>query len=167
MKFRGFRGGCALGPVFALVIVLSGCGSSGETAAEEVPRLTKAQLAKRLGEICSEHTYEQVDAVEKFDKEHGWPHDPGRENLSEAQLEAELTMVIVPIVRDTIHDFRAKLRPPLSEEAKLEALYKALEHGIEVSEEDPSWVTETTAKEPFRHARLMSAKLGTPLCGQA
>lgn len=129
--------------------------------------MTKAKLAERLGEICSEHTYEQVDAVEKFDKEHDWPYGSRREEASEAQLEKELMVVIVPIVRDTIHDFETKLRPPRSQEARLEAFIGALEHGIEVSEEDPGWVTGTVAEEPFRRARFLSVALGTPLCGQA
>jgi len=156
-----------LGALATFLLLLNGCGGGSERAAEQVPRMTKAQLTKQLAEICSEHTYEQVDAVEKFDKQHGWPYGSAHENVSENQLEKELTVVIVPIVRETIQDIEEKLRPPHGEEAKLEAFIGALEHGIQVSEEDPSWVTGTTSEEPFRRARLLSVALGTPLCGQA
>lgn len=155
--------------LFLLVLVFAGCGGGGksETGAGTPPRLTEAQLGEKLGDICQEHTDEQVVAIEKFDEEHGWPHGAAHEKASEAQLEKELTVVILPIVRDNIHDLENEVRPPHGEEAKLEAFYRALEHGIEVSEEDPSWVTGTTSEEPFSEARELSAALGTAYCGQA
>lgn len=157
--------------MLSLAIVLaiwsSGCGTGNARTEETVPRLTKTQLGERLGDICQKHTDQQVIAVENFDKEHGWPYGSSHEKASENELEKELTAVILPIVRDNIHDLKSKIRPPRSEEAKLEAFYGALEHGIEVSEEDPSWVTGTTAKEPFSKARELAWALGTAYCGQA
>ena len=169
MRVRSLRSAIAAGVVIALAVVLAGCGSGSDTVTETVPRLTKAQLGEKLGDICQEHTDRQVIAIERFAKEHGLPFGPQTEEvtISEATLEKELLVVILPIVRDNIHDLKAKLRPPRSEEAKLEAFYKALEHGIAVSEEDPSWVTGTTRKEPFHKARDLSWALGTAYCGQA
>jgi hypothetical protein len=157
------------GVVLVLVLVFAGCGGGGEskTGTEAAPRLTDAQLAEKLGDICQEHTDRQVVAIERFDKKHGLPYGAAHEKADEAQLEKELTVVILPIVRDNIRDLERKLRPPRSEEAKLESFYSALEHGIEVSEEDPSWVTGTTSEEPFAEARELSAALGTAYCGQA
>ena len=73
--------------------------------------------------------------------------------------------MILPIVRDNIHDLE-KLRPPRSQEADFKAFLGALRHGIEYSERDPSWLTRGST-EPFIRARELSAKLGTALCGQA
>lgn len=169
MNARQLRNHFVSGVVAALLLALVGCGggSSGEATAEQVPRWSKAKFAAKLGDICQEHTDHQVVAIEKFDKKHGWPYGPAHEKASDAQTEKELVMVILPIVRDNIHDLRNKLHPPRSEEAKLDAFYEALEHGIEVSAEDPSWVTGSTSKEPFMRARALSLALGTPLCGQA
>ncbi len=129
--------------------------------------MTEKKLGERLGEICQEHTDRQVIAIERFDKMHGLPYGPAHEKASDAQLEKELVVVILPIVRDNIRDLKRELRPPPSQEAKLKAFYKALEHGIEFSEEEPNWVTDPAPTEPFMKARLLSAALGTPLCGQA
>lgn len=166
MGLRGLKAVLALGATI-LAAVPAGCGGgSSEPAAETAPPMTKAQLAKNLGDICQEHTDRQVIAIEKFDKQHDWPYGSAHEKASHKQLEKELVVVILPIIRDNIHDLKAKLRPSPSQEAKLEAFYGALEHGIEFSEKDPSWVTGTS-KEPFMRARSLSWALGTPLCGQA
>jgi hypothetical protein len=158
----------ALCLTFISLPAIAGCGGgSREATAEQVPRLTKAQLANKLSDICEEHSYRQVGAVEEFDKEHGWPYGSHRENATEKQLETELTVVILPIVRNTIREIEGRVRPPRSEEAKLEAFIGALEHGIQVSEDEPIWVTGTTGEEPFRRARALSWALGTASCGQA
>lgn len=151
-----------------LVLVAGGCGSSEggqDGAAADQPRLGKAQLAERLGDVCQEHTDRQVIAVERFDREHGIPYGPAHEKATAAQLEQELVRVILPIVRATIRDVQ-ELRPPVEEEARFQAFVEALEHGVAASEEDPSWIA-TGATEPFMRARAASAALGTYYCGQA
>jgi hypothetical protein len=156
-----------LGAVAALLFALNGCGGSNEPATETVPPMSNTRLAEKLGDICQEHTDTQVEAIEKFDKEHGLPYGTAHEKAGPAQLEKELTVVILPIVRDNIHDIESKLRPSPSQEATLKAFIGALEHGIEFSEEKPGWVAGSVPVEPFNRARLLSVKLGTPLCGQA
>lgn len=149
----------------ALLATLAGCGGGEATTVREAPRLTKAQLVNELGDICQEHTDYQVEAIERFDKKHGYPYGFHHEDASHAQLEEELVKVILPIVRDNIHDLE-KLRPSHRQEADFEAFLQSLEHGIAFSEKDPSWVIDGTP-EPFAKARALSWKLGTPLCGQA
>lgn len=154
-----------MGVVLAFVCFLAGCGGDGETTVAQTPRLTKAQLVKKLGGTCQEHTDRQVVAIEKFDKQHGIPYGIHHEDATGRDLEQELVKVILPIVRDNIHDLE-KLRPPRSQEADFEAFLQALQHGIAYSERDPSWLTSGST-EPFMKARELSAKLGTALCGQA
>lgn len=157
---RTYRGS-ALAAVL-IAVVLAGCGGAGETEGDSiVPPLTKQQLVRKLGDICQEHTDRQVIAVERFEKRNGIP--VGRPTPSE--LEQELVEVILPIVRDTVHDVGA-LRPPASERGEFKSFLRALEHGIEASEEDPSWIAGAGG-EPFMKARETSAALGTYYCGQA
>jgi len=166
MRFGGLMAAFATGAA-VLVLALVGCGGGSEPATETVPPMTEAKLAEKLGDICQEHTDRQVIAIEKFDKKHDLPYGPTHEKASPAQLEKELIVVILPIVRDNIRDLERELRPPPSQEANLKDFLKALEHGIEFSEKDPNWVTDSATTEPFMKARLLSVKLGTPLCGQA
>lgn len=144
-----------------LILALAGCGG-GSQPEETVARLTKGQLIHRLGAICQAHTDRQVIAREKWQKKEGLPLP---ENASRAQLEKELVVVILPIVRDTIHDL-GQLHPSTRQEATFREFVKALEHGVAVSEKNPSWVA-TASFEPFSEARALSAELGTALCGQA
>jgi hypothetical protein len=149
-----------------LLAALAGCGASASSDQAEGPSpLTEKQFANRLGDLCQEHTDRQVVAIERFDKEHGMPFGPAHEDASRSQLELELTVVILPIVRDTIHDL-GRLRPPAGEAAEFGAYVRALEHGVAVSERDPGWAA-TEKFEPFRQAREASAALGTYYCGQA
>jgi hypothetical protein len=153
-----------------LLLALAGCGGGGsstEESTETVQYLTKAQLAERLGDMCQAHTDRQVVAREAWQKKNGFPPP---EDASRAQLEKELVVVILPIVRDTIHDVgtlhAGKLYPSPQQQKKLAEFRKALEHGVKASEEDPSWVA-TNEGEPFSRARTLSADLGTVFCGQA
>jgi hypothetical protein len=160
-----YRRRILLGVVLGLTCFLAAFGGDGETTVAQAPRLTKAQLVKELGDTCQEHTDRQVVAIEKFDKQHGIPYGIHHEDATDQELEQELVKVILPIVRDNIHDLE-KLRPPHSQEADFKAFLGALQHGIEYSERDPSWLT-TGSTEPFMKARELSAKVGTALCGQA
>lgn len=151
------------GIALLLALVAAGCGGSSEEVTEEaVPRLSKGQLIHKMGVICQAHTDRQVVAREKWQKKEGLPlaEDAGRK-----QLERELVVVILPIVRDTIHKM-GQLHPPQKQEKTFEEFVEALEHGVAASEKNPSWVA-TASFEPFSDARTLSAELGTALCGQA
>ena len=161
----GVRGNVVAVVVLA-VLVLGGCGGGSEPTAETAPPLTKPQLVKKLGAVCQEHSEDQVEALERFDKKHGIPYGVNREKVTDPQIEKELVVVILPIVRDTIQDIKQKLNPNARQKPTLEAFLEALEYGVRRSAEDPSWLA-TGDWEPFRRARLLSWKLGTALCGQA
>jgi hypothetical protein len=146
--------------VLSLPAVLIGCGDSGASEMT-APRRTAQELAFQMGRICQNHTDRQVAAIARFEKRYGLDH----EHLSARELEQELVQVILPIVRDTIHDV-GRLRPPAAEQGRLKAFLGALEHGVSASEADPSWIA-TGSFEPFSRARQLSAALGTYYCGQA
>lgn len=152
---------CLLALGSLLLLALVGCGGSSQPE-ETVVRLTKGQLIHKLGAICQAHTDRQVVAREKWQKKEGLP---SAENAGRPQLEKELVVVILPIVRDTIHDL-GRLHPAAQQEATFKEFVKALEDGVAVSEKNPSWVA-TGSFEPFSDARRLSGELGTALCGQA
>lgn len=158
-----------LGILFGLALLaLAGCGSGDAETVEgppPAPRMTKAQLAERMGDICQEHTDLQVIEIERFEKKHGLPPS-SQEDVPAPQLENELVYVMLPIVRDTITDLRRELRPPKAQEKTFEEFLGALEHGVEYSEKDPSWLP-TGSEEPFSDARRLAWELGTAYCGQA
>jgi hypothetical protein len=152
----------AIAAAIAAAMALVGCGNGdGGATAVVPPPLSKPRLAERMGDICQAHTDRQVVAVSRFEKQHGIPSG----KADQKQLEMELVLVILPIVRDTIHDV-GRLRPPADEQSEFDAFIKALEHGVAVSERDPSWIA-TGDFEPFMRARETSAALGTYYCGQA
>lgn len=158
-----------------LLLALAGCGSGGaesttgthEERTKAAKYLTKEQLVEKLSAICQEHTERQVVVREAWQKKHGFPP---AEKAGRAQLEKELVVVILPIVRDTIHDVGllhlGKLNPSPQQAKELQEFRKALVHGVNASVKDPSWVA-TYKGEPFARARALSAEIGTALCGQA
>jgi hypothetical protein len=162
MMHRQGRYLLAFGALLLLLLALAGCGGSSQPE-ETIVRMTKKQFVYKLGWVCQHHTDRQVFNREQWQKKEGLP---STEKASRAQLEKELVVVILPIVRDNIHDLRAKLHPPQNQEATFKEFLQALEHGIAVSEKNPSWVA-TGSFEPFSEARELSGKLGTPFCGQA
>jgi hypothetical protein len=161
-KTAGALFALSIGSLVLLLAALAGCGGGEEVAEETVPRLNEKQLTRKMSAVCQEHTERQVLVRENWQKKEGLPpaEDAGRK-----QLERELVVVILPIVRDTIHDLH-QLHPAQKQEATFKEFIAALEHGVAYSEKDPSWLV-TGTEEPFSEARELSWKLGTALCGQA
>jgi hypothetical protein len=157
----------ALATIVVLLLAISGCGGGDGSAtaekAAEPPRLTKQQLVDRLGEICQDHTELQVDERERFGKKNGIP-SPEKATL--AEYEREIVEVILPIVRDTIHDVE-QLRPPRAEEAKLAAFVSALKGAVATTQKHPNELAEEAGEEPFHSARSTAADLEAYFCGQA
>lgn len=156
--------------LFALFLIallgLVGCGGgdSEGTAAALPPRLTKAQFVKRMNDVCFKNSQEQQRRVDAFKRRHGIPAAivpslPVQEKM--------IVKIVLPTVHRTIPELE-ELRPPKSQEATMAAFLQALERATQITEKTPRWLAEPSKEyEPYMRARLLAAKIGTYLCGQA
>ncbi len=145
---------------------LVGCGSGDaqtETASEP-PRLTKAKFIERMNAVCFKNSQQQQREVDAFKRKHGIP---AAVVPSLSAQEESILKIVLPTVRRTIPELE-ELRPPNSEEATMKAFIRALDRATDISEKTPRWLAEPSKDyEPYMPARLLAAKIGTYLCGQA
>jgi hypothetical protein len=160
--------GIAASLMLAFVLALGGCGGDDGVTAEkpaEPARLTKQQLLKKMAEICEEHSERENVAVGKYDKKYKVPTGLDREEATDAELEREYRVVILPLIKDKIRDLEA-LRPSQEQEAKFQAFIRAMKRGVKFTEKDASFVSYSVRSEPFYHARERSVELGSVACGE-
>jgi hypothetical protein len=145
----------------------AGCGGSDEsqsTAASAPPRLTKAQFVEQMNAVCYKNSEDQQRMFYAFKRKRGY--SAGAVPPIPVQ-EIYIRRIVLPTVRRTIPELES-LRPPKSQEARLEAFIRALDRATDISEKTPRWLVEPSKDyEPYMPARLLAAKIGTYLCGQA
>jgi hypothetical protein len=144
----------------------AGCGGDGseDTAAASPPRLTKPQFVKRMNDVCFKNSQEQQRRVDAYKRSHGIPVTAVP---SLPVQEKVIVQIVLPTVRRTIPELE-EFRPPKSQEATMDDFLHALERATEISEKTPRWLAEPSKNyEPYMRARLLAAKIGTYLCGQA
>jgi hypothetical protein len=171
----------ALGVAFAvLAIIVGGCGggdgnsetgggsgseSTSESSSKSTSSLSKAEFVKKGNAICAKGEKEVEEGVEKFGKEN---------NLSEKrppsakQVGQLVEKVLLPTVRRQLDEIRA-LGIPSGDEKEVEAIFAAVEEGIEKTEEDPSVFTEEglgPSSGPFAKANKLSREYGLTVCGK-
>jgi hypothetical protein len=150
-----------------LLLGFAGCGGSDETtstAAPAQPRLTKAQFVEQMNAVCHKNSEDQQRMFYAFKRKRGY--SAGAVPPIPVQ-EIYIRRIVLPTVRRTIPELEA-LRPPKSQEARMEAFVRALDRATDISEKTPRWLAEPSKDyEPYMPARLLAAKIGTYLCGQA
>jgi hypothetical protein len=143
---------------------LAGCGGGDSADSAPPPRLTQAQFVKKMNDVCFKNSQEQQRRVDAYKRSHGIsaavvPPVPVQEKI--------IVEIVLPTVHRTIPELE-ELRPPKSQEATMESFLQALERATEISEKTPRWLVEPSKDyEPYMRARLLAAKIGTYLCGQA
>lgn len=162
MGSPGKRALAALG--IALALAIAGCGGSGGDSSSEEPTLTKKQYVQKADAICTRLSHKLVRGYEAFSKEHhlntAAPDQHERERL--------ILAVTLPNVEEKLEELK-RLPVPKGDEAKLEAIFASMEHGIESAEKHPSWSAAPSPAhpEPFFDTIEMTADYGIWLCGQA
>jgi hypothetical protein len=157
--------------LLAMILALAGCGSSSgstestetaETAetTETTSSLTKAAFVKKGNAICAKSEEEVAAGVEKLAKENNALE---KKPLSAKQMEAVAGEVLVPTVRKQLNEIRA-LGIPSGDEQEVEAIFAAVEEGIEKTEEDPSAFAEG-GSGPFVKANKLAREYGLTVCG--
>lgn len=126
--------------------------------------MTKADFVERMNAVCHRNSESQLRRYHAFKRSRGY---------SEAAVppvpvqEIYIRRIVLPTVRKTIPELE-KLRPPKSEEGRMEAFLRALDRATEITEKTPRWLAEPSKEyEPYMPARLAAARIGTYLCGQA
>lgn len=149
--------------LLATILALAGCGSGGSTestSTESTSSPTRAEFVKQGNAICAKGEKEVAAGVEKFAKEKNFSE---KKPPTGAQMEALAEEVLLPTVRRQLDEIRA-LGIPSGDEKEVEAIFAAVEQGIEKTEEDPSAFAEGGAG-PFVKANKLSREYGLTVCG--
>jgi len=141
-----------------LALAVSGCGGS-ETAAEELPRLPKAQLIKK-GEAICDRGNEVINA--KFDRWGQLNSEAGRV-ASPKELEEFTAKVVLPVRKVELHRLRALGIPHPGAQA-FRHILAAMEEGIEKGERDHSSMQSVGEAYAFAKAFDMSIRFGLKSC---
>lgn len=153
-----FRPLASLG--LAALLLFAGCGGGSGTT---TPALTKQQFIRRAHAICYHLSKKQVRKTEAFYKAHGLnPAEP-----SQPAVERNIAAVVLPVVEEKIEELGA-LPVPEGDEAKVQAILKAMERGVRETEAHPEWLAASSSAHPnpFAESEELVSAYGVWLCAQ-
>jgi hypothetical protein len=124
-----------------VVVVMAGCGSSGEATGEDAQAsIPKAEYVKRVEKIChdkEEQKYERIAAAFKLS-------GANAAELKKSDLEDITTKVVVPTIRELTEELEA-LPPAAKGQAKYDRVVKNLAKEVEEVEANPALFVESKA----------------------
>ena len=85
---------------------------------------------------------------------------PGQK-LSEAEIDDFVRKTVIPTIRDQVKQLRA-IPPPKGEKAHVEEIYKALDKGLDVLQENPKKLSD--GSNVFGDADTLAKKYGITVC---
>lgn len=133
----------------ALIAAASGCGSDSSADSS----ISKKQFVKRANTLCVDTEFEQLGKAQKYSSEHP--------EAEEADL---IQPALVPTLKKELKDLEA-LGTPDGDEEELEAIYEALQKGIEGAESDPASVVKPQSN-PFNEVNKLATAYGIGDCGR-
>jgi hypothetical protein len=154
------RGMIALAAVVALA--LAGCGGGGDDTTVTTGSLSKAAFVKKADAICTKGT-------ERLQKGFGAYLRKNKKSIlalrhpSKADYEGLIGGVLIPNLEREIEEIRA-LGAPSGDEERVEAIFTALEEGIEVAENDPKAVKHSS-EAIFGVGSRLAKEYGLEVCG--
>jgi len=134
---------------FASVGGASGCGSDSSASSS----LSKKEFVKRANRLCVDTEFEQLGQAQKYSSKHP--------KAEEADL---IRPALVPTLKKEIEELEA-LGSPAGDEGELEAIFRALQKGIEGAESDPASVIKPKTN-PFNEANKLATAYGIGDCGR-
>ena len=146
--------------VAATGLVAAGCGGGSDTTSEGSATIGKAEFLAKGNAICAKGNKEIGETFESFVKKH---HLSEKEPPNPAEME-EVSEQVLPIIQKQLSEVRA-LGLPQGSEKEAEAVFAAVEEGLEEVEEDPSILAEEKG-EPFEKANRLSREIGLTKCGE-
>ena len=154
----GGQRGVVAGAIALLALVLGAAGCGGGS---EEPAPTKNQYLARTEVICGRLIEKQNEGMQAFGEAHGFSAtEPSRQ-----EREATNAAVVLPIVEEKLKKLRS-LSVPEGDEGRIERIFDAMEHAIQVTEEHPNWLAEPKSgrPEPFEPSSDMAAAYGYVNC---
>lgn len=151
----------------AAIIVVAGCGSSGDSSATTVSAevttsdLTKPQFVKQANAICAKNSKELNAQFQAFLKEHDIPGD---RLPTEAELGEAVDVVVAPVIGGQIEEIRS-LGAPAGEEKQVEKILESAEEAIEKSEKEPLLLLNDKGSS-FDEANKLSREYGLQACSE-
>lgn len=156
---REKQGYVAMAALMALVLLAAGCGSGNETASEQLPHITKAQLLKKSEPICLQGN-KVINA--KFNR---W----GKKNAEEGKIATSKELddftakVVLPVRKMELRRLRALGVPHPGAETYRHIL-AGMEEGIEQGERDHSSMRAPGEEYAFAKAFELSFNYGIKKC---
>jgi hypothetical protein len=141
----------------ATILVLAGCGSSGDS--EGTSSLSKAEFVKKGNAICAKGSEEINKAYEKFSRE----HVAGGRTPSEALLDEAAAEIVLPVREREVRQLRA-LGAPSGQGERVDTMLTAWERGIEEGEEDPHSLRKAGPEFAFYKSYSMGIDYGLKKC---
>jgi hypothetical protein len=133
-----------------LTVSASACGGGGSKGIPKTDYLARAKTVCDQGSKVLTAASNYV--VSKL--------APGQK-LSEAEIDDFVRKTVIPTIRDQVKQLRA-IPPPKGEKAHVEEIYKALDKGLDVLQENPKKLSD--GSNVFGDADTLAKKYGITVC---
>lgn len=121
--------------------------------------MTKEEWVDKANEICHDASEKKADRMEAFYKARGVRGTPNMH-----QREAMNTAVILPNVQERIEALEALPVPP-GEGAKIRAILRSMERGIQEAKAHPENLAIPKQPIPFKESEHLAGAYGLLFCG--
>lgn len=139
----------------AVALAIAGCGGDSSTSTSSV---SKAEFVKEADAVCQGGNKRMEAGFAKFLTENKDVKRPTRDDY-----EKLVVTVLVPSIRKEIDELRA-LDTPSGDEDRADAIFDAVEEGLETAEGDPK-LAVTSSDAVFGISSRLAKEYGLEVCG--